>query len=195
MKLKNSYFLLRHGQTIYQTKKNGFFYPWPDFETPLTEIGREQIKEAAKKLKKEKIDLIYCSDFKRTLETAQILSREIGIELKIDEKLRELNFGIFKGRKIEDYMNFFVGERERFEKRTPEGESWNDVKKRMASFVEEIERENSGKNIVIISHGDPLWILAGLLLDMNEEELFKKRSDNKFYLNTGEILEIKQNGI
>jgi broad specificity phosphatase PhoE len=194
MKLKNSYFLLRHGQTIYQTEKVDFFYPWPDFETQLTEIGREQVEKSAKKLKKEGINLIYCSDFKRTLETAQILSRETGAEIKADERLRELNFGIFKERKIKDYLDFFGDEKKRFEKRPPEGENWRDIKERMSSFVEETERNNSEKNIAVISHGDPLWILAGVLLDINEEDLFKKRSDKKFYLNTGEFLKIKRNG-
>ena len=59
MKLKNNYFILRHGQTIHQTKKRGIVYGWPDDEPPcgLTKFGKEQIKKAAQKLKKKNIDL------------------------------------------------------------------------------------------------------------------------------------------
>ena len=49
MKLKNKYFILRHGQTIYQTKKKNFIYPRSNkSKVNLTKRGEKQIKKAAR---------------------------------------------------------------------------------------------------------------------------------------------------
>ncbi len=45
MKLRNQYFILRHGDTIYQTEKKGFIYPWPDNPlVRLTKKGKKKIQ-------------------------------------------------------------------------------------------------------------------------------------------------------
>lgn len=50
-------------------------------ETPLTEEGRNQAKNAGKKLKELKIDYIVCSPQSRTKETAEIIAKELGYPL------------------------------------------------------------------------------------------------------------------
>ena len=52
-------------------------------------------KDAIKNLGKEKIDIIYCSPFVRTKETAEIVGKVLKIKPKLDKRLREINFGIF----------------------------------------------------------------------------------------------------
>ena len=92
MKLKNRYFLLRHGQTIYQVKKRKMIYPWPEINPiKLTKKGEKQIKKVAKILKNKKIDLIYSSDIYRTKQTARIVAKELG-------KPRRKALGFLRGR-------------------------------------------------------------------------------------------------
>ncbi len=195
MKLKNKYILLRHGETIYQTKKKGLLYPWPDFITNLTEKGKAQIKDAAKQLKNKKtcpvgsrrkrdsfgVVLIYSSDFLRTRQTAEIIAKILGLKIIFDKRLRDINFGIFQGGKTDEYRKFFINKKQKFFKRPPKGESWRDVRKRTIDFIKDIEKKHKNKTILIISHGDPIWLLNGCLKGISEKKLLEKRQfDNTF---------------
>jgi isoleucyl-tRNA synthetase len=194
--MNNKYILLRHGETIYQTKKNDFLYPWPDFVTSLTKRGKNQIEVAADKLKSKNITLIYSSDFLRTRQTAKIVAKKLDLRVKFDKRLRDINWGIYQDGPVEDYCQFFSSKKQKFSKRPPKGESWRDVRKRALDLIKDIEKENKNETVLIISHGDPLWLLIGAMKGLNEDELLKKRSEKfdpykDFYPDVGEILEVK----
>jgi len=175
--MQNIYFILRHGQTIYQTKKKDFIYPWP--ENPvvkLTKRGENQIKSIAKKLKKEKIDLIFASDFFRTRQTAKIVAKELGLKINFDKRLRDVNMGIYHGRLREEFYQDFPGVSPlRFIKRPPGGESRQDCQKRMVNFLKEIDKKYKDKKILIVSHGGPLWLLEGAVKSLNNEQLLEQK--------------------
>ena len=182
----NRYFLLRHGQNFYQSELPDIVYPWPE-PSPilLTDKGKEEARTAAKKLKKEKIDIIFSSDTPRARQTAQIVGKEIGSDIILDSRLRDTNFGIFGNKKKQEYNDFFSEKKEKFIKRPPEGENWNDIEKRVKDFLDEIEEKY--KNILIVSHGDTLWLMEGLLKNIKDKEELLKITMQK----TGEIREIK----
>jgi len=192
MKLNNHYFLLRHGQTIYQTKKKGLLYPFPEKPAvKLTKEGEKQIEKLAGKLKNEKIDLFFSSDFFRTRQTAKIISQKIGVKkINFEKRLRDLNAGIFQGGTTENYRNFFLSKKQRFSKRPPGGENWNDVKKRLLALLKEIEKKYQKKNILIISHADPLWLIAGLLKGFKKEEEFLQIRYTNLYPSVGQFIKI-----
>jgi broad specificity phosphatase PhoE len=188
--MKNRYFLLRHGQNFYQSEFPNIVYPWPEpFLIVLTKKGKEEVIIAAKKLKNKKIDIIFSSDASRTRQTAQIVGNEIGSDIILDSRLRDTNFGVFGDKRKQDYRKFFSGIKERFVKRPPGGENWNDVGKRVKNFLDEIEKKYKNKNILIVSHGDPLWLLEGIFNNTGKEELLNNRV--KRALKTGQIREIK----
>jgi len=188
LKLRNKYFILRHGQTIYQTKKKKFTYPWPDNSpVSLTRIGKVQIGRAAKKLKKENIDLIYSSDIVRTRQTANIIAKTLGLRINFDKRLRDINLGIYHNKIGSEFYKYFPFSLKRFYKRPKRGESWNDVKKRMVRFIKSIDKKYNNKNILIISHGDPLWLLLGAVKGLSNEKLLKRTNDKKFYLSVGKF--------
>lgn len=178
--LKNKYFILRHGETIYQTKKKNFLYPADTSQIKLTKKGKEQIKTIAQKLKKAKIDLIYSSDTTRTRQTAQILSKELGVKINFDSRLRDVNLGIYQGRiRKEFYQDFPKISIKRFSKRPFKGENWSDVEKRMINFLKDIDKKYKNKTILIVSHGDPLWLLEGKIKGLEKEELLKQKIEKK----------------
>ena len=189
MIMKNRYFLLRHGQTIYQTKKKKFLYPWPDFVTPLTKKGGKQIKDVAKKLKSWRIDLIYSSDFLRTRQTAEIIAKILGLKIIFDKRLRDINWGIFQNGPVRKYLKFFPSEKQRFFKRPDKGENWRDVRKRMLDFVKDMEKRYKNKTILIISHADTIWLLAGIFERLSEGELLIRRQIGNFWPDVGQFLE------
>ena len=194
---QNTYFLLRHGETIYQTDLNKLTYPAsnPKSETPpirLTKKGKEKIKALSPKIKKLKIDLIFSSDFQRANETAEILAKELGLKIIFDKRLREVNLGIFQGKPREELFQAFPEPRikERFYKKLKNGESWLDVRKRMLKFIREIDRKYKGKRVLIISHGDPLWLLEGVTRGSSDDQLIKGKIQRKT-IKTGELRKIK----
>jgi len=176
--MQNTYFILRHGETPYQLKKEGVIYPWPE-PSPilLTKKGKKQIEDAAKNLKKKKIDLIFSSDIPRAKETAGIISNELGIKSIFDFRIREINLGIYKGKSTKDYEKDFSDRKRKFFERPLNGESRQDCKKRMMDFLEEIDKRYKNKNILIISHGTPLYLLDGAVRGLEDEKLLEKNKD------------------
>jgi broad specificity phosphatase PhoE len=184
--MKNSYFILRHGQTPYRLKKEKTSYPWPE-SSPilLTQKGKKQIKVSAKKLKKEKIDLIYSSDTPRACQTAEIVARELKLKVILDSRLRDVNVGIFGGRPRKELKRYLSRPIESFSKPIPNGENWNDVRKRMRGFLKEVEKKQRNKKILIISHGDPLFLLEGTVKGWKIGDFMKALKEN--YIKTGEL--------
>ena len=188
MKLKNKYFLLRHGQAL--SNIENVISCWPEKrEFPLTEEGRVQIKESAEKLSDKKIDMIFSSDLLRTKQTAKIVAEKLGLEVKYDERLREYNVGVYNSKSIVDYFKVFDSQLERFQKKAENGENYNDVKKRMRSFIDEKEKEFSDKNILVVSHQIPIIILLGVLNELSDEEITRKYLETDRIKN-GEIIEV-----
>lgn len=197
-KLNNQYFILRHGQTTQQTKKKEFTYNWPDKPpVKLTRIGEKQIKTVAKKLKNNppssrpaglrrarKINLIYSSDTFRTKQTAEIIAKELGLKINFDKRLRDINLGIYHGRPKKEFYQDFPVLSKRFYKRPKKGESWVDCRKRTLNFLKEIDTKHKNKKILIISHGDPLWLLEGAVKGWSNQELLQSKDS---YIKVGEL--------
>lgn len=175
MKLNNTYFLLRHGQTEYQLppKSERIIYPFPEPQPILlTGKGVEGVREAAERLKKEKVDLIFSSPIPRTRQTAEIIGERLGLKINFDERLKEVNEGIYRGGPRKELLKAFPDRKDRFYRRLPQGESWQDVRKRAADFIKEIEAKYKNKRILIVSHGNPLWFIESVLKGASEEEAF-----------------------
>ncbi len=184
----NRYFILRHGEA--ESNHQRLNSCWPE-KTPkkLTEKGEKQIQKIAELLSNKKIDLIFSSDLLRTKQTAEIVSKKIKKPIKFDKRLRELNIGIFNGRTMEEYERFIGGKKINQFIKTPEGgENANDVRKRMMDFILEVDGKYIGKNILIVSHGDPLWILEATVQGLSDKKIIETENN---YIQTGELREIK----
>ena len=103
--------------------------------------------------------------------------------------MRDINLGIYSGRLKEYFYRDFPGREKRFRARPKKGESWNDVKKRLINLFKEIDKIHKNKKILIISHGDPLWLLEGIIKNWSEKKLLKELS-KKSYIETGELRKI-----
>jgi len=188
---KNRYFLLRHGKNIHQTEKKGILYNWPDDIPPceLIEEGIKEVQKAGEELKNKNIDLVFCSDVFRTKQTAGLISEIIGFEKEkiiYDQRLRDINWGIFAGQDENQAWAFYENNlMKKFELSPPEGENWNDCQQRMILVINEIEAQYENKNILIVSHGDPLWLLEAYFRGIPTKDLVI--NNNREVLKTGEI--------
>jgi len=187
--MRNKYILMRHGETKYHANGQSILYSQKEqFSLPITKRAKKMIGEIAENL--SPIDLIYSSDYYRTRQTASIVAKKLGLAINFDQRLRDTNFGIFSGGLASEYKKIFSSKKQRFPKRIPQGESWRDVKKRIVKFIKEVEKKQKNKNILIVGHADPLWLLAGYLKGLNENQLLEKRNPQGLFLEVGQHLKL-----
>ena len=143
MSVKVTYFV--HGTTYdnLEHKATG----WLPGE--LSPKGIEQAKALKENVKIDEIDVVFCSDLKRAIDSAEIV---FGGEKIIyqDKRLRECNYGLFDGKdsSLAEYESHI---QEKF----PEGESMLDVEKRIRSFCEYVLERYDGRHIAIVAHKAP----------------------------------------
>ncbi|MCF7865722.1 MAG: class I tRNA ligase family protein [Candidatus Pacebacteria bacterium] len=142
----------------------------------LTMHGRGQVEEAAQKLlarQKEtgkKITKIYSSDFRRTRETAEHVANALGLDktqIVFDTRLREVGGGDFEGGKWSGRAEtgYFKTRHDTVYKKNPgtNGESVEDVKKRSAEFLYDLDSKHEDENILVVTHGLPLRLMVNTI--------------------------------
>lgn len=192
MKLNNKYYILRHGEAMSNVKN--VVSCWPEkFKNHLTKKGKLQIESAADKLENKNIDLIFASPLLRTKETAEIVAGKLKLKVKYDKRLREIRFGTFNSKQANDFKNYFKGLQDRIKNKTPGGENYTEVSKRVFDFLKEINKKYKGKNILVVSHQAPIMLLLAKIEDVsmlkNIKELKKVLEEKK--VTKGELIEVK----
>lgn len=91
------FFLVRHGETVWNRERK---YQGQS-DIPLTDEGRIQAEKLSERLKNEEIDIIYSSNLKRAVETAEIIAVNHESEVRPTPLMRELNFGVWEGMTFE----------------------------------------------------------------------------------------------
>ena len=193
MRLNNKYYLLRHGEA--ESNVKNIVSSWPEkFHNPLTEGGIAKIKKVAQELKNKKIGLIFSSPLLRTKQTAEIVGKLLKINPKTDKRLRELEFGTFNGQSAKEFMKYFKNKEERLKRKTPKGENYVDMLKRVWDFFREINKKYRGKNILIVSHQAPLLLLLGKInyrpIMQSMDGVINATGEKKIV--TGQLIEINQ---
>lgn len=185
----NKFFIMRHGES--QSVVGGYIDCSPDSNVTLTDKGRSDVIKTAEGLRDKNIDIIFSSDFLRTRQTSEIVAEGIGYDkdkIVFDKRIRELNAGDFNKRPIVEHREFYKSVAERFVKNAPNGENAMEIKSRMMNFLEEINFKYENKNILIISHGDPLWLLMSGTQGLLPDESAKIRDE--IYFSPAEVREL-----
>ncbi len=184
-KSTNNYFTLRHGEAEHNLQN--IASDSNDTPSHLTESGKVEIKKAADQLKSKNIDLVFVSPLMRTQETSQIIKEVLGLsadQLITDDRLREVQTG-FDGKSVEQYRaKSFV---EKFENKYNEGETLVDLKNRVGDFVYETDSKYSNKNILIISHEYPIWMLHAVKDGLNKKQTIALKESVDEFIQTGEL--------
>ncbi len=163
--------LIRHGQTennvnrIFSTKN-----------TRLTEKGREQIKKTKTYVDTLFFDKVYVSPLCRAIETMKIL----GLEGKKEERIKEVDFGLFEGNTYEAIKEKYPDEVEQWNEDyinyvTPKGESIKLAYERVTSFLEEISQKD--EDVVLVCHDGVTRIALSWVFD-NVNCFFKFKVEN-----------------
>jgi isoleucyl-tRNA synthetase len=158
----NTYFVMRHGETDGNLKN--LVSDEINEPSELTEGGKKVVAESAAKLKTETdLDYIIYSPFARTKNTAMEVAEAFGLSgdaLIEDARLGEMYLGeSYDGKTWDDFHAAFPKKIEYYRKAPEGGESYCDLRKRMLSFIFDIESKYKGKKILIVTHGGPAWSL------------------------------------
>lgn len=149
--------LVRHGQT----PTTGQVLPGRAPGLSLSEHGREQAERVAGRLAALDVTAVYASPLERTLQTAGPTAERTGVPVVAEAGLIEGEFGDWTGRRLADLARLpewrtVQSEPESF--RFPNGESFVEIRDRMASTLERLRRAHPGGTIVCFSHADPIRV-------------------------------------
>ncbi len=151
------FLFVRHGES--EKDVSGLVASYSEGEKiALTAKGRAAIEATAKKLAKEKASAIYASPLARTEESAELISAATGLAIQTDFRLREIDFGVMNGKTEEEFHAAFPFSANRWQDKPEGGENFSDVRKRMISFMREIDAKHRGETVIVVSHGDPIFI-------------------------------------
>lgn len=155
----------RHGQTDLNVEQR--IQGAADF--PLNEVGIAQAQVAAKEIVKLQPTRIISSDLMRAVDTAQVVGECLGIEVELDERLRERSYGKWEGMTAAEIRAQYPEQWENWRSGTdPVGigvEVKNDCGNRIAAVVaaaaEQAEANAAPETLLLVSHGGA--ISAGVL--------------------------------
>jgi broad specificity phosphatase PhoE len=114
----------------------------------LSKLGVEQMAGLPKLIKDKHFDVVFTSDLKRGIESAELSFP--GYKIIQDKRLRECDVGDLTGKK-EPLVDEFV-EKNGPNKKFPNGESLKDVEVRIKSLLNDLKKEYPGKSVAIIAH-------------------------------------------
>ena len=112
--------------------------------------------------------MVYVSDLRRAVATAEIAFGDSGVRIVQDPRLRECNYGELNGMPVEK-LTAIRGQH--VDVPFPGGQSYRDVVRETQSFLADLARERDGSNVVIISHSANRWALQCLLEGKRLEDL------------------------
>lgn len=162
---------IRHGESYDNIEKR-----FSRDHITLTQKGIIQIKKTKEQIEQYDFSKVYVSPLTRTLETLSYLELE-GIK---DNRIREMNLGIFTGLTFDEYKNKYPEETEMWMEDSinytiPQGESIASTYKRVENFMEELVQKN--ENSLVVTHEGVIrlacsWVIGSL------NHFFRFRAEN-----------------
>ena len=173
--------LVRHGQSEWNLKN--LFTGWRDVD--LTELGREEAKAGAEKLKARgtKFDIAFTSVLKRAQKTNDIILETLGqagLKTIRDQALNERDYGDLSGLNKDDARKKWGEEqvhvwRRSYDVQPPGGESLKDTGARVWPYYLHVMQPHvlRGETVLVSAHGNSLRALIMALEGKSGEEIVK----------------------
>jgi 2,3-bisphosphoglycerate-dependent phosphoglycerate mutase len=170
-------FLARHGESTFN--RDNLFTGWID--APLTEKGREEAKEIARKLYGHSFDIAYTSKLNRAIESLHIVLEEtffLDVQIIESEELNERHYGDLQGlNKEETALRYGLKQvnlwRRSYNVVPPNGESLKDTAERVLPFFQStiMNDISKGKNVLVLAHGNSLRAIVKNLDHLSDSEI------------------------
>lgn len=168
-------YVMRHGKTDWNEK----YKLQGQTDIPLNDAGRKMAIDASKQYQEIEFDVCFCSPLKRAYETAQLFLRDRNVPIIVDERIREMGFGIYEGSErvyskpelpvhtlFKDPVHYVA---------VDGAESIEELYSRTGEFIKEkvepLLEEN--KNVLIIAHGAVNSCIINQFWDIPLEDFWK----------------------
>lgn len=166
--------LVRHGETVWHDENKYTGHT----DIPLTNKGYEQANSLVAWARLLELGAIYTSDLIRSIETAKPMASALGLEVKKDSRLREVNFGEIEGLSPQEMNLNFPEIRKSFlsfpaDTILPQGESGRIALQRALPALREILSSNGQQDVVFVGHGTLIRLIVCHFLGI-ELNLYRK---------------------
>jgi glucosyl-3-phosphoglycerate phosphatase len=162
----------RHGETEHNA--NGIWQG--QLDTALSQTGREQALSAADALTAYNPSVIVSSDLQRAADTARSLATRVGVQVRYDERLREIHAGLWQGMTAGDVAEQFPVEQAALRagediQRGVHGENLAQVAERTRAAVDEVLTDlPAGECAVIATHGVAGRAIVSSMVGLDQQQ-------------------------
>lgn len=173
-------YLIRHGESVWNMEGRVQGRGDPG----LSVQGKRQARAVAKRVKKEKIGLIYASSLKRSAQTAGIIASETGAKIRFRPDIQEIILGAWQGKTIDEIKRLYPGSYAAWLKspskaRIPGWEGVPNFTRRINRAFRSIIDTNSAGNICVVTHWGVIAAFLSRLIRTDFDWFFKTvRIDN-----------------
>lgn len=166
-------YLIRHAQS----EGNRGEYDGADDDPPLSEVGREQTRRLAERFRTQKLDAIYSSPLRRTLETAGAIAAVTGLQIRTMDGLREVDVG----QANESYDTYTDGQvralaekvaRDRKWDSFPGGESSEQVRMRISGAIGRVVEQCPEQRVAVVCHAAVIMTYVSHILGLEPDFVF-----------------------
>ncbi|MBX2857256.1 MAG: histidine phosphatase family protein [Cellvibrionaceae bacterium] len=160
--------LVRHGETVWNVEHRFMGHS----DSPLTELGQQQIAALGSRFQSITFSALYSSDSPRALQTAEAIAGKSGKSVQLDQELRERNMGVLQGLNKEElasqYPDYWqtIEAGEYLKLNVPQGESGEEFNTRAVNIFRELARRHQGETIVAVSHGGLICTIFRYVLNL-----------------------------
>ncbi len=179
---------VEHGSTELYLVRHGDALPGADEvvdggydDQSLSELGRRQSLALAERMSQVMVTAIYSSPIKRARQTASVVGEALGLEVRVDEALREVDLQPIaphllvnldaegRARAVRDYLHNIESAALRIGiwSHIPGCESSATLRSRLTRVVDQIASQHSGERVAIVTHAGAInaYIAAALGLE------------------------------
>lgn len=173
-------YCVRHGETEF----NAAGRIQGQLDSPLSELGYRQCAAVAEAMAAQPVDVVVSSPLRRASESARTIAKRLQVEVRFDERLMEINAGLFQGRCWSEIEQLYPEASRQWRTqdpdfRLPEGESRRDVMLRVRAAFDDL-RQLRLQHVIVVAHGGSLSAACKSLLEIPAER-------NPFNLQNGSI--------
>ena len=155
------WYLLRHAEKEW----GGYYNPkLRHQDEPISQKGQEQAQKLVAYFADKGISRVYVSAYQRTTQTIAPLARHLNLLPLVDERLNEIDNGLFEAATEEDIRQKYPDEFKAFKERKtdfrfPQGETGEEARRRIADFLDEKRELHPDENTIAVSHDGLVRIL------------------------------------
>ncbi|MFE4392769.1 MULTISPECIES: bifunctional RNase H/acid phosphatase [Streptomycetaceae] len=172
-----TFVLLRHGETPLTPEKR--FSGSGGSDPELSDKGRWQAERAAEALAaRGSVQAVVASPMLRTRQTAETVAARLGLEVRYEDGLREVDFGAWEGltfaevrERYPDDLTAWLGSAKA--KPTGSGESFTTLTHRAGVARDKILARYAGKTVLVVSHVSPIKTLVRLALGAPPDSMYR----------------------